>query len=108
MAKYSVTIWITSKFLKKGFKDFTFESNAELDELRAFLYRTYFRTAQLREKYYSAIIKQGNKVVGDVFVTRIGQGPGSLKYVFAGPNFRVGSTLYILDKKYGTIIGERL
>lgn len=108
MAKYSVTILFTDKYLKKGFKDFTFESNAELDDLRAFLYRTYFRTAQLREKFYSATIKQGNKVVGDVFVTRIGQGPGSLKYVFAGPNFGIRSPLYILDKKYGTIIGERL
>lgn len=109
MVKYSVTILFTDKYLKKGCKDITYETTTyELDELRAFLYRMYFRTAQLREKFYSATIKQGNKVVGDVFVTRIGQGPGSLKYVFAGPNFNIRSPLYILDKKYGTIIGERL
>ena len=109
MTNYNTTIQLTDKYLKKGCKDFTYDTTTyELDELRAFLYRMYFRTAQLREKFYSATIKQGNKVVGDVFVTRIGKGPGSLKYVFAGPNFNIGSPLYILDKNTGRIIGERL
>lgn len=104
MAKFTVKILITDKFLKKGVKDFTFNSNSELDDLREFIYFTYFRNPQLREKFYSATIKQGNNVVGDVFVTRNGE--GRLEYVFAGPNFKVGSPLYILNKKSGKVRGR--
>ena len=101
---YKLYVKMTNSALRKGYSDFTTDIPGDLDFIRFWCHRTYFRNPELRSRYYSVEIYDGKKHVGAVFPAR-----DKNKKLYTA--YSVGSSIrdiktYRFDKDTGKLMGR--